>query len=355
MIRNHLKELYRGVAYGGSRTGKLRLDLNESVEGLPEPFVREVLDSVDAACLSMYPDSSEVVGRLARDLSLSEREIILGNGSDSSISDIFLATMEPGDKLLCTDPTFAMYPVYGAIHQAEVATVSYGPDFVFPFTAFMDALDASVRMAVIVNPNNPTGSVLEHEKIRELAVKAKACGTLLLVDEAYYPYLGQTSVGLVREFDNVLVTRTFSKLHGMAALRLGYVAGCAALINGIHAVRPTFDVNGIALLFAKGLLDRPDILDAALAQVDEGRRWLANRLDTMGVSYKAGATNYMLIDCGEHPVEIAREMERLGVLVASGFRQDFMRKYLRVTLGGKETMARFLDAFQRARAAVAAG
>ena len=202
--------------------------MNEGVPGLPSSFVKETLAGIDGEWLATYPEYHTLQEKLAIHNGLAPENLILSNGSDGAIKYIFDAYVSPGDRILLADPTFAMYPVYCRMFEAEPLVVPYRPDLSFPWQEFLDQMVPGVRLAVVVNPNNPTGSALPASRIIEMIRHAARYKILLLVDEAYFYYYPETVIQAVKEFENLIVLRTFSKLCGMAALRLGYAAACPA-------------------------------------------------------------------------------------------------------------------------------
>ncbi|MCX5855333.1 MAG: histidinol-phosphate transaminase [Deltaproteobacteria bacterium] len=331
-----------------TRKGFLRLDMNESVEGLPESFVREVLDNIKPENIASYPEYDEITAMIAASFGLAPENVLVSNGSDAAIKHLFEAYVDVDDNVLLTDPTFAMYPVYSKIVRAREVAVPYNDDLSFPFDAFRHAIEHSrPKLAVVVNPNNPTGSKLEQTAIRSLAVACRKQDSLLVVDEAYFHYLEETAVALVPEFDNVVILRTFSKLSGLAGLRIGYALAHAEVISAMGKVKSTFDVNCLAVVMATALLARPEILRDQLASVGEGKRWLLEKLDARGISCVAGHANFVLIDCGERCTEVAEMLKKDNILVGAGFSQPFLKKYLRVTVAGPEIMKQFWQSFAR--------
>lgn len=344
-IKNYLKDLYRTHSKLIDRKNCLRLDMNENVDGLPDQFVKSVLAEIDGAYMATYPEYEALEKKLAQHINLSTANICLSNGSDAAIKYIFDAYVLPGDKVLLTDPSFAMYPVYCQMFNANALLVKYDDEMKFSVDEFEDMITGETKLGVIVNPNNPTGNVLPRKAIIRLLDKAIDHDTLMIVDEAYFYYYPETVVDLVSKYSNLIVLRTFSKLCGIAAARLGYAVACPEIIDNLVRVKPTYDVNGLAVLFAERLLDRPDIIDQLIKSTNEGKGFLAQKLEVEGIEYHLGYSNFVLIKCGERVPEITARLEDKKVLVASGFRREFLNDYIRVNVGHKETMQRFWEVF----------
>jgi histidinol-phosphate aminotransferase len=272
--------------------------------------------------------------------------IVLANGSDAAIKYLFDAYVSPGDRVLLTDPTFAMYPVYCAMFQAQPITVAYRADFSFPWEEFREHLSPGLRLAVLVNPNNPTGTALSASQVLTLAKDAAASDILFLVDEAYFYFYHETVIQQVRALPNLIVLRTFSKLCGLASARLGYAAVCSEIAANLRKVRSTFDVNGLAVKFGEKILDTPDLLPRLVQEVQEGRAFLAGKLTEKAIPHRTGQANFILIQCGVGRVtELIEGLKEAGILVAGGFTNPILRDYIRVTVGGKGVMKSFWKKF----------
>jgi len=198
---------------------------------------------------------------------------------------------------------------------------------------------------LLVNPNNPTGTEIEQEQIERVIHKCEDHDVLLIIDEAYFYFYDKTSIRWVNQFDNIIVLRTFSKLCGLASLRLGYAAANPEIIKNIIKVKPTFDVNGVAVKLAEKVLENPEIIKQQIKTINEGKRFLVQRLEENGVEYRMGHANFVLIKCLERNKDIVKLLANHKILVAGGFKQDMLKNYIRVTLGSVELMDKFFDTF----------
>ncbi len=342
-----VKNLYRTKMAAVSREGFLRLDLNEAVPGLPEEFVRDAISGIRAETLASYPEYVVLQNKLAEGFGLLPENIGLGSGSDGIIKNIYEAYVGAGHTVLMTDPTFAMYPVYAEMVGSRKKIVDYLPDFSFPFEQFRAELVPGLRLAVIVNPNNPTGSVLPPAKIEELIRVARGNDTLVVVDEAYFYFYPETVIGLVREYENLIVLRTFSKICGLAAARVGYAAATRDIIENLRRVRPTFDINGIGIYLACKILENTSLLPRMRAEMLAGKDFLVSKLQKAGVDYHEGQGNFVLIKCGAKSEQVREKLTERKILVSAGFKQQYLKDYVRVTIGAPQVMAKFWEEFER--------
>lgn len=337
--------LFRTKQKSVTRMDHMRLDMNEGVPGLPESFVRAVLGEIDSGVLSAYPEYGNLVEKLAERNGIEPENICLSNGSDAAIKYLFDAFISSGDRVLLTDPTFAMYPVYCQMYGAVAESVEFSDDFSFPLEKFLDSISGNVKMVVIVNPNNPTGTALSKKDIEKIILKAALNDTMVVVDEAYFYYYPETMIEYIKKYPNLVVLRTFSKLLGMASLRLGYAAAGPEIIESLHKVKSTYDVNGVSVLFAERLLDRQDIIDQMIFSANSGKSYLQERLSSEKIEVRAGNANFILVKCGARMEEIASKLEKRKILVSHGFRQSFLKDYLRITVADIGQMTLFAEQF----------
>ena len=344
-IKPHLKHLYRTKPEKKSRRGYLRLDMNEGVPGLPGDFVKDILSEIDPEFLATYPEYKTLQEKVASHNNLKPENVILSNGSDAAIKYIFDAYISPGDKILLTDPTFAMFPVYCNMFNAKSVIVEYKPNLSFPKEEFMNRISPDIKMAVVVNPNNPTGNSLERSELIAIIKRAANKSILIIVDEAYFYFYTESVIEEVKNFENLIVVRTFSKLFGLAAARLGYAVACPTIIENLSKVKSTYDVNGLAILFAEKILDNPDIIQNLIESANGGKKYLIQKLSEEGIEYKEGCANFVLIKCYDRANEITSRLAEKNILVRGAFKQNFLKDYIRVTIGNKMIMEQFWDSF----------
>lgn len=262
--KDHLKRLFRAAPRAGGRRGFLRLDMNENAEGLPGVFIKKALKKIDRQALAKYPEYESLIGKIARHNNIPAGNVFLANGSDAAIKYIFEAFVRPKDRILLADPAFAMYPVYCAMFDARPVKVTYNPDLSFPFARFMDLLGSDIRVAVVVNPNNPTGTALSRGALLSIMRKAKKNNVIIVIDEAYYYFYPETVISHTKEFSNLIVLRTFSKLCGLAGLRLGYACAHPQVVEALNKAKPSFEVNIAAVTMAEAILDSPQVIRAVV-------------------------------------------------------------------------------------------
>lgn len=347
-IKPHLRNLDRTHLMGRiDREDLLLLDINEG-SGLPVPFIRKVLCEINPRLIATYPEYEVLSNKIALHNNLKPQNICLSNGSDAAIKYIFDAYISPGDKIVFAEPTFAMYPIYCKMFNAQKKAVGYNSDLSFPLKKFIAELRPGIKIAIIVNPNSPTGCALKEEDLLLIIKKASMRNILVVVDEAYFYFYRQSVIEYVNKFKNLIVLRTFSKLCSMASLRLGYAASCPQIVADLMKVRPTYDVNGLAVLFVEKLLDNSYLINKLLDVSYAEKKYLMQRLFRSGIEYREGSANFVLINCGRRADEIRQRLKGSRILVGGGFKQEFLKDYIRVTIGNAAAMRRFWRSFIKA-------
>ncbi|HBH97154.1 MAG TPA: hypothetical protein DDX89_05105 [Candidatus Omnitrophica bacterium] len=335
----------------------VRLDRNERLQPLPEGFIERIRQSLQSAWFTSYPAQDRLMALLAAQTGLSEEQLLLTAGSDAACKALAQAYLRPGDAVVMLDPTYAMYPIYAQMFQARVCPISFDEDLALDTTRLLNSVAPGVRLVLIANPNQPTGTVLPEAVLEQLADRARQVGALLAVDEAYYPFSRTTVLPWVPQMPHLLVMRTFSKAAGLAGLRIGFAAGHPDVLRNLFKVRSIYDVNSMALACAEQILRHPQVVDDYVAAVEEGRRILSGRATALGFTPLASAANFMLIRTAPRvqPVELVERLRRRGYLVKGPFSHRGLAACIRVTVGSPELMQAFGDALAEALARTPAG
>jgi histidinol-phosphate aminotransferase len=341
-----LSELER--EYGIS--GAIKLASNENPLG-PSP---RALEAVRAALpeLALYPDSHgfELKRTLAARLGVDPAQITLGNGSNEVLELIARAYLRPGDEAVVAQYAFAIFAIVA--HAAggrvvEVPAREYG--------AALDAMRAAVtprtRLVFLANPNNPTGTVVDGAALREFVASLPE-HVLMVLDEAYCEYLAGRAgypdgVRWLADFPRLIVTRTFSKVYGLAGLRVGYAVSHAELADYLNRVRESFNVNALGLAGAQAALEDREHLERTVALNREGLATLVREAETLGIPYIPSVGNFLTVDVGRPAAPVYEAMLREGVIVRP-LGPYGMPNHLRITTGTAEQSARCLAALRQA-------
>ncbi len=332
----------------GSRDG-LRLDFNENTVAC-SPAVREVLARISAGELTRYPERESVEAMVAAHLGLGDAQVVLTNGVDEAIHVLFEAFLDDGDELLLPVPTYSMYEVYASATDARVVPVLAGDDLEFPFDALKRSITARTKIIAIANPNSPSGTMAAREQILELARLAPEA--VVLVDEAYFHFCGETLIDSVGAIPNLIVARTFSKAYGLAGLRVGVLAGAVELMRWVRRVLSPYSVNCVALACLPCALEDTAYLDWYVGEVLAARAEFERALESAGLRYWPSRANFTLVDIGPQHKQFVRHMLAAGILVRDRSSDPGCNGRVRITIGTREQMRHATVALNEALAKI---
>jgi histidinol-phosphate aminotransferase len=321
------------------RRNKLRLDFNENTVGaspLVLDFLKRFLTGRD---LAVYPEYENALEDLAQHFAIGQDQLTLTNGTDEAIQLLVNTFVGEGQEVLILKPSYAMYKFYNQLAGASISEISYRADtLAFPLEELIERINPATRGIFISNPNNPTGTgttAANLERILEAAPNAA-----VLVDEAYYEFCGVTVLPLIRQWPNLFVSRTFSKVYGMAAMRCGCLFSDRDNMAYIRKAQSPYSVNMLAAMAARiAVQDRKFVEDYVL-EVLAAKELVYLGLERLGISYFMSQANFVLFQAGERASEIRDELRSRGVLIRD--RSYEIPGCVRVTVGTREQMERFL-------------
>ena len=328
------------------RARKLRLDFNENTVGC-SPAVLLSLSRITAEEMAIYPEYQATTKRLARYFGVRPTEMHLTNGIDDALHLIADTFLDDGDSVLVVEPTFDMYRFFAELAGARVVALRYDEEMRFPVDEVVRVLrqqgSRCPRVLYIANPNNPTGSLVVPEELRKI-LKA-ASQTLVLVDEAYFDFSGQTILSWIRRYPNLLVARTFSKSAGLAALRVGCLFARAELLAPMRRASTPYPVNTAALVAAEAAMRDQRFLRSYAREVLLSRAMLEKGLVQLGARIYPSSANFVLADFGKAARRLVRALDRMGILVRG--RRDFPREgFVRISAGTRADTRKVLRAMK---------
>jgi histidinol-phosphate aminotransferase len=303
----------------------VKLNTNE----FPYPPAPEVVEAVRreaGEALRRYPNPTCAPLRqaLAEECGVAPENILVGNGSDEILRLLFQAYIGPGDEVAVTDPTYSLYPVLAEMFEGRLATCAPSDGNLLGEEIF----SAQARLFVVANPNPPLGTLYEAADLERLAGKSDR---LLVIDEAYVAFAPRDCLALAREHPNVAISRTFSKSHGMAGLRVGYIVACREIIGWLDRIRDSYNVNRVSQAAALAALEARDYYAPKIREMVETRERLREELTSRGFDVSPSAANFLFARSGDG----RRTMESLrkqGVLVRY-FDEPGLRDGVRISVG----------------------
>lgn len=319
----------------------IKLNQNESPFDLPDSLKRTLADRVVAAPWNRYPAfvPTELTARLAERHDWVPEGVLVGNGSNELIQATFAVTLRPGDLVVTPSPTFSLYRLLAGVAGARCHGVPLGTEFAWEAAPLLRAA-RDARVVVVCTPNNPTGTTCSRSLVARLLAET---GALILVDEAYQEFGGETMVPLLRESARIVVVRTFSKAFGLAGLRFGYALAHPALASEMHKAKLPYNVNRFTLEVARTLLDHQPAVRARVAELVERRDRMRDALrDIPGLHIFPGEANFLLMRCDQVPAAtvFARLLAEAGILVRDVSQGEGLAECLRITIGTEDEMDR---------------
>jgi len=321
----------------------LRLDFNENTIA-PSPRVFARLQRLTAEGLTIYPERGPVEAIVAAKFGLTPDQVLLTNGVDEAIHLMACTFLDEGDEAVICTPTFFMYDVNISMMTSGLKRIQSDDSFAFPFERFMAAITPKTKLMIVASPNNPTGITVSREQL--LAIAKAAPQAVLMVDEAYFHFHGETTMGDVANIPNLIVARTFSKAYGLANLRAGMIAGNARLLALVRKVVSPYNVNGVALAVLPEALADDEYLNWYILQVHQGRERLQTALHELGVHTWPSAANFVLMDIGARHKEFVTAMQQHGVLTRDRSSDPGCDGYVRITIGIEEHVTRGIAALR---------
>ncbi len=322
----------------------LRLDFNENTLAC-SPKVREVLAGISLGSLTRYPEREPVEAIAAAHLGLAAEQVALTNGVDEAIHVLFEAFLEAGDELLLPVPTYTMYEVYASATDARVIAVQADDGLQFPFEQLLAAITPKTKIIAIANPNSPSGTIATRAQLLQLA--GRAPHAVLLVDEAYFHFHGETLIDQVGKVPNLIVARTFSKAYGLAGLRLGLLAGPVELMRWVRRVLSPYSVNSLALACLPPALADTAYLDWYVSEVLAARIEFEAALDRAKLRRWPSRANFILVEIGPEHAQFVHLMRASGVLVRDRSSDPGCDGRVRITIGTREQMQQAVQAFNQ--------
>jgi histidinol-phosphate aminotransferase len=325
----------------------IKLASNENPLGpslLAKAAIKKALSGINR-----YPDSAGfyLKKRLAKELNISPSGIILGNGSDEIIDIIIKTFVEDDENIITADTTFLEYEIISRVNNRKVITVPL-KYFKYDLEAIEKRIDKKTKLIFIANPNNPTGTYVTRYELEDFMLDLPQ-DLLLVLDEAYDTFIDvddfPNSLAYTAK-QNVILMKTFSKAYGLAGLRIGYALGQPELISYMERARQPFNVNALAQAAATAALDDKKFLRRTKQVILEGKEYLYNNLQRLGIAYVPTVANFILIDVGRDGLSVFKEMLKYGVIVRD-MRQYGLKNFIRVTIGTKQENERFIKVLKK--------
>jgi histidinol-phosphate aminotransferase len=327
----------------GGRADKLRLDFNENTVGCSPHVVAALKDRIAAGRLAIYPEYGEAREAIARYFHVAPERFTFTNGTDEAIQVLVNTYVDDGQEVLLLKPSYAMYRFYSEVAGAKIREVEYPrPGLEFPLQQVLDAITPATRAVLLANPNNPTGTGISLMAIERILRRARKA--VVMVDEAYYEFSGVTALGEIGRAPNLFVSRTFSKVFGMAAMRLGCLFSHEANVAFLRKAQSPYSVNSLAVVAAQAAVSDEEYIRNYVAEVLAAREVLCLGLERLGIPYVPSSANFVLANFGKRAIEVRDALRERAILVRD--RGYEIPGSVRITVGTRQQTRELMAALE---------
>jgi len=288
--------------------------------------------------LNHYPDAASYDFRsaLAEHFGIDMSQVAVGNGADDLILELSMAYLDDGDEVIVSRSSFPMYDIHAAAMRAHMVKTPLTPDYGIDLNAMADAITERTKIVYVCNPNNPTGTIVHGDELESFIQRVPE-DVIIVLDEAYFEMVDSDSfpdsLTYVREGrKNVFVLRTFSKVYGLAGIRIGYGFADPDVVSTLFKIKPPFNVNVLAQAAGIGALKDSDFVAQSVDANKEGRHYLYRELDRLELSHAESHTNFILIRIGANASNVQQGLLERGVIVRPCGGYD-LAEFIRVSIG----------------------
>lgn len=299
----------------------------------------QVIDTIqsEAKNISLYPDSDsrELKSALAEKYQIAQDEIFVGNGSDEILDLLMTLILEKKDEIIQADPSFIKYELSVKSRGGKSIKVPLDKDYKHDLEAMEAQITDQTKAILICNPNNPTGTMLKKEEIVSFLDRISD-EILVVVDQAYHEYITAADyfdgVELLDKYSNLMLMRTFSKVYGLAGMRIGYALADPELIDYLNRIRGPFNVNSLAQKAAVTALQSEAYLEICQNLNEKEKKFLYQKFEELGLDYIKTEANFIMVDTGMPAKMVFEKLQQQGVIIRAGT-QFGMDSWIRVTIG----------------------
>lgn len=326
------------------KEGLIKLNTNENPYP-PSPKVTEAMNQKMEGRLQLYPSPTvdTVREKIAGQHQLQKENVFIGNGSDEVLGFAFMAFFEQGKSIRFPAITYSFYPVYAKLFGIPYEAVSLDRGF----TINPDDYFQSEGGVIFPNPNAPTGIYLQLESVMDIVKHNPE--SVVIVDEAYIDFAGDSAASLVDTYENVLVVRTMSKSRSLAGLRVGFALGSEQLIEGLTRIKNSFNsytVDQLAIAGAEAALTDEPYFSRRVQQIKQTRGWVTEKIKQQGFSVLPSQTNFIFVCHYKLPAKRLYEQLKQHDVLVRHFDKPEIENYLRITIGTDEEMHTFFERLQ---------
>ncbi len=318
----------------------LKLDLNENAMG-PSPKVVEAIKNITEDDIKYYPAYGELINKIASIHSIDSNMVLPTNGADEAISYIFSTFVEKDDFVVSVSPTFAMYEIYAKNMNCNYVEVKYDEKWRFPVEKFIRRITKNTKIAIITTPNSPTGEAISREDLIEILNACSNC--LVLLDITYSSFAQDDFIDLIKQYSNIIYTKSLSKDHALAGLRIGYIIAHPDILNLVKRIISPFSVNTVAAKAAIAALNDTDYFKNIKNKVKVSKKYLTSELSKIAKTVYPSDANFLLIDFDSKAEFIYKRLLNSDIKVKAFLNNPLLKNCFRIALPAPDECKMIVD------------
>ncbi len=342
-MKNWLQKIHRLNPGIIDRSKYLRLDKNERVIPFEKKFINFLKKKINTYNLSAYPDTLKIKKLIANRIRLKEDMIYLSAGSDISLKTCFELFSKKNDKVIILNPTFGMVNVYCDLYGLKAIKIGYDKKLILNYKKLLKNITKKISLIILANPNSPTGTIIPKNIMNQILEKSKKLKVPLVIDEAYEGFFEKTYIKLIKNYKNLIITRTFSKSFGLAGLRAGYAVTNSNYANLMNKYRPMYEINSLSCLAIEFCLKNYSLVKKHVNNVKSAKKFLIKELKKLDIDFIDTYANFFHIKLGKNNNDLEKKFRKKGILFRKGPGVKGFENYSRFSLGSVEQMKKVLN------------
>jgi len=326
------------------RSSFLRFERNERTTLFSDAEFQKMLETLNPYDLVAYGELEPFYQKICEWLNVDRKNILLASGSDAGIKAVYETFVSEGDEVLISLPNYAMFSTYTGMFGGKEIQHYYEKDLTLDVEKFIQKINSNTKLVVVSNPGH-TGTIISESELVVVIKEAELNKSLVLIDEAYHHFYPETMINYIGRFENLVITRTFSKAFGLASIRIGLLIGCKKIIDELYKVKLIHEITGVAAKIGIYMLDHIEMVDQYVNAVNQGKNVLYNRLKKTGFEVVKSESNFVYFKTpdGLNPLDLQQYMEENRILIKGPFGKQPFDDYLRITVGDENQMNNFCD------------
>ncbi len=345
--KKQISKIWRPEPDSSARKDFYRFERNERTTLFSEEQFSDILANLTSYDLVAYGELEPFYEKICHWLDIARKNVLLTSGSDAGIKAVFETYVSEKDEVLVSLPNYAMFSVYASIFGAKEVKHFYEKDLKLDVDSFIKKINLNTKLIIVSNPGH-TGRIVPKDEIVKIIEEGSRNNSLVLIDEAYFQFSPETMIRFINRFDNLLITRTFSKAFGLASLRIGLLISNENIISELYKVKLVHEITGLAAKIGSYMLDNLQIVDQYVDAVNKGKIILYKRLENIGFEALKSESNFLFFKTSNsiNSVELKQYLEENRILIRGPFGKHPFEDHLRITIGNAKQMNYFCDCIE---------